>query len=144
MELRGVRSWGNLISRMATLEQRKQIPLRMPLADFVRFAALAARQGESFNAWVLEAMMEKAKRMSGERGISVSDQNRTRIPLTPGRQVRLEPEALASSGTGRVGAVSSADLELQRRRARDLAQRSGQCTADVERGVRCRLCGKMH
>jgi hypothetical protein len=127
---------------VATVEQRKQIPLRMPLGDFVRFAALAERAGVSFNHWVLEAMIEKAKRENGERGIVVSDQNRVRIPLTPGRVVREEGEA--SSGVGRVGAVSSADLELQRRRARDLAQRSGKCTADVERGVRCRLCGKMH
>jgi hypothetical protein len=120
--------------------ERKQIPLRVPLEDFVRCAALAAREGVSFNSWVCGAMMERAKREQVVRASVV--ENVPRVPSTPERVVR--EGAVVSAGVGRLGTVSSADLELQRVRARDLAQRSGKCTADVERGVRCRLCGKMH
>lgn len=117
----------------------KAFLLRMSLADFVRFSELAGLSGRSFAAWCREALLEKAKRECGERGVSVSGQNRVRVPLTPGRVVR---EPGVSGGVGRL--VSSAEADGLRLRARDLAQRSGKCTADVERGVRCRLCGMMH
>lgn len=120
------------------VEERKQIPLRMPLADFVRFAALAARDGVSFNEWVVGALMERAKRVNGEKAVAPV-QNKPSQGMTPARQVRV-----TTAGVGRLGTLESEEIERQRQAARDLAQRSGKCTADVERGVRCRLCGKMH
>lgn len=111
----------------------------MPLADFVRYAAMAAREGESFNAWVGQAMFEKAKREQGEKRVA-DVQNVPKAATTPGRQVRVETTA----GVGRLGEVSSESFEANRERARLMAERSGRCTADVARGSRCKLCGQVH
>lgn len=109
------------------------------LKDVIRWKADAKRQGKTFSAWVRECLNAGGKRLNGEKGVA-GQQNKPRIATTPVPEVRTMTEV----GTGRLGTVSSSQVEVERQRARELAQRTGKCTADVERGVRCRLCGKLH
>lgn len=117
------------------MESVRQI-FRAPLADVVRWKADAVRAGMSFSGWVRFCLDVGGKRLGEPGG------NKPKQATTPERAVR--EEAVVSAGVGRLGTVSSSEVGRERERARELARRSGKCTADVERGVRCRLCGMKH
>jgi hypothetical protein len=83
------------------------------------------------------------------RGMNMQEWGRAAMNLFAGRSVRIAGGEVILKPTGeRVAAPVSVrlgfDPEAERQRARDLAAVTGKCTADVERGVRCRLCQKIH
>lgn len=104
--------------------------------DIVRWKREAKARGMRFGVWVRMALDEQAMRGDPR-----------------GNPVARTPEVVGSVGGGRVeevratvaGPVRSLDsFERGRELARELAQKDGRCTADVTKGVRCRLCGKIH
>lgn len=112
--------------------------LRMELADYVRWAAAAARGGRTLAEFCREAMNEKAKRENGERGVAPV-QNRPQDG-----PVSAPVRTVSAAGVGRLDGVSSGEFVSDRERARMLAARDGRCTADTTRGSRCKLCGQVH
>lgn len=123
---------------MALETMDKTYLLRLSEADYVRWRADAARRGLKFSEWIRQALNEGSGRAVKERK-----------PASP--PVR-EPEA-ASVGVGPIEQVaipagravpSPQGFTALRAQAQDLAARSGKCTADVARGTRCKLCGKIH
>lgn len=102
--------------------------------DLLRWKADAERAGMSMGAWIRHCLNKVGGRIPIAK-VEVAEREQVEQPR--------QREAV-EVGMGRVGAVQSSDVEQERQRARALAQRHGRCTADVTRGVRCRLCGKMH
>lgn len=114
-----------------------QFLTRAEPGQIIRWKADAARAGETnFSAYVRQALDERGKRVP------------VREPEKPAGAVeaveRVAVRTVAAPSGVRVGAVQSSDVEQQRQRARELAQKDGRCTADTTKGVRCRLCGKIH
>jgi hypothetical protein len=103
------------------------------------FRADAKRRGLSFADWLRVCLTEQAGRQPVVFALPVKEQPAPKpepAPVTPARI------PVAHVGGGRIEGVSS--FTQAREAARDLAQRSGKCTADVARGTRCKLCGEVH
>jgi hypothetical protein len=104
--------------------------------DIRRWKREAKARGMRYGVWVRLALDEACKRGDPRAN-----------------PVARAPEVVGVVGGGRTeetrvavaGPVRSLDsYERGRDVARELAQKEGRCTADVTKGVRCRLCGKTH
>lgn len=133
----------------------------------IRWKADARRQGVTFSKWVRLCLDAGSRRVnSGEKAVA-AEQNRPLPPRAPtgrplGRAVTsgglvetasTEPERfLLSAADGEAAEVVQADYGRAQRRmpessaseARMLAHRDGRCQADSPRGLRCKLCGRVH
>lgn len=117
--------------------------LRMTEADYVRWRADAERRGKNFADWVRESLNLAAGRVPV---VSKEPAPPAREPeVTPDTPAR-EPDAVPAPGLGGVSRLQSPPGGFVRMRetAKELAARSGKCSADVARGTRCKLCGKIH
>lgn len=119
---------------MAVAEFDKSYLFRMSQADYVRWRADAYRQGKKLSEWMRECLNAGGGRIQPARAEPAVKERPTEPLREPG-----EPVAV-----GRLGTVQSSSFETERQRARELAQENGKCTADVTKGVRCRLCSKYH
>lgn len=113
----------------------RRVIFRASEMDYIRWRADALRGGsQSFGEWARKCLNEAGGRLPAER---VEEKTERAYPY-------FVRDKVAKVGSGRVKTVESSAFEQGQATARALAQRAGRCTADVERGVRCRLCGKHH
>jgi hypothetical protein len=116
-------------------------------ADDIRWRADAERAGMTYSEWIRHCL-----NYGGGRKAHVK-------PVTPARKPEViegpkgrEEEVTVAVPAGREPAPSqlpprtleSGGFMRLRETARDLAEKNGKCTADVARGTRCKLCGKIH
>jgi hypothetical protein len=117
--------------------------------DAIRWRADAARANMNYSEWIRFCL----NRMSGRDLDAVlrKPAPKARVSEAPVEAAR-EPEAASDAvGLGRTSQATSLPLESRptgfvrmQEQARDLAQKNGRCSADVSRGARCKLCGKIH
>lgn len=109
--------------------------IRCRPSEYAEWQETAKERGESFNQWARTVLnMARSRRTLSLPPQAREEEIAERVPV----------RAATVVGTGRLGEVSSGPVEQARESARVLAQPSGKCTADVERGVRCKFCGKPH
>lgn len=117
--------------------------------DGIRWRADAARAGMNYSEWIrfclnrmsgrdLNAVLGKPSPKARQPEAVEVNAGAVERHAGVGREAppsQLPPRALESPTGGFV---------RMRETARDLAGRTGKCTADVARGTRCKLCGKIH
>lgn len=102
--------------------------VRAEESKLLRWKADAERAGMPFSAWVRDCMEAGSRRLHGQQGAAVTNGQRLQH-RTPVRQVRVDPEMRV----------------LPKEVARSLSQGAdGRCMADAPRGMRCKVCGRVH
>lgn len=112
----------------------KKYLLQMTDAEDLAWRAAAARQGLTFAGYIRLCLTTQ-----GARPLPVHQPPVARVEgsVSAGR---AEPQV----AKGRVATVDSSEFRRVREEAREMALRDGKCTADVSKGMRCKLCGKIH
>lgn len=131
------------MTRTDLVTRPKGYALRLSEEEMRRYRADAKRAKRSFADHVRHCLEVVSRSpASHPRGADSAGVGKARV--SPTRQVRVD-DLQERPSTVRVTEVPSAmSFAEERDRARDLAQSMGRCTADVGKGLRCRLCGKIH
>ena len=118
-----MKSWLNPISVSRQPSFSHPFLLRLQEQDYLAYVASAARQRTSVSQYLRDCIRVGARQLSGERAVAPVQNKggRPQQPALPARQVRTPVEARAVA-----------------------ASSDGRCQAHAGRGLRCRVCGKVH
>ena len=122
--------------RVSPLAKRGRVELRGTDEDIERWFTDAENRGLDFSQWARLCLDSGPMRFPEPTPGAPVDRPRGR-----GEEVEV---AAGREGTVDSGRESRLQFESLREQARDMAVREGRCTADVARGTRCKLCGKVH